>query len=55
MWKNNQHYLNLLDMQRIRKMCPISDQSMHKDPEKTEIMELAEKDFKIAILNILQG
>ena len=37
-------------MQRIRKMCPISeDQSMDKDPEMTEIMELAEKDFKIDI------
>lgn len=43
-------------MQRIRKMYPIlEDQSMDKDPEMTEIMELAEKDFKIAILNILKG
>lgn len=35
-------------------MWPISDQSIETDPEMTEVMELAEKDFKITVLNMLK-
>lgn len=36
-------------------MWPTSDQSIETDSEMTEVMELAEKDFKIIVLNMLKS
>lgn len=36
-------------------MWPTSDQSIKTDSEMTEVMELAEKDFKIIVLNMLKS
>lgn len=45
----------LLNMQRSKQMWPVIKRSVEADPQMTDILEIAEKDFKIVIINMIEG